>query len=114
MKPIECMLKAVVFAALPTLATANFRDGNDLYEDCQQHPSSALEYVVGVIDMMLDITRFGNANMFGICLPQNATAGQLSDIACQHLEAEPGNRHYTAPTQVIAALLDEFPCPRNP
>lgn len=114
MKLIKFTLKAVVFSALPTFAAANFRDGNDLYEDCQQHPQSALDFVIGVTDTVSDLNSFGDRKVFGICLPENVTSGQLRDIACQHLETEPGSRHYTAPTQVIAALLNEFPCPRSP
>ena len=113
LRTLKRIIAAAVLAGSPNAGVAEFRDGNDLYLDCQQTPSDALEFVVGATDTILAFNGFGENKVLPICIPENVSAGQLRDVVCLHLEREPGGRHYTAATQVMSALIDEFPCPRS-
>ncbi len=45
-----------------------------------------------------------------LCVPEQATAGQLVDIMCQYLENNPNSRHHRADFLTFNALFEAFPC----
>lgn len=77
-----------------------FRTGNDF----QQLPRvSAVNYVIGVLDATLLVSAT-------FCLPDEATAGQLTDVATQYIAKRPERRHQGAALLVREAMADAFPC----
>lgn len=92
---------------VPSMASAEFLSGNDLYNR-MTHTDNwwrmyALGYVVGIYDAHVRAT---------ICPPNenNVTAGQVRDIAEQFLLANPGLRDKTAESLVREALRQVWPC----
>lgn len=99
-------------------AEATFFSGNDIYtrlkdykaEKTQNMPlaSSAVGYVIGVVDVMNK--RKDPSTSFMFCIPQEATASQLVDVAFDYLDKNPKDRHLSAWTLVEGAFTDAFPC----
>ena len=104
------MIKAVIpalllFATAVGPASATFVTGNDLLRECKsQVRLLALGYTAGVADLMESF----RTNM--ICIPKEATVGQLTDVICQYIEQNPGLRHENADYLALSALGDTFPC----
>ena len=95
----------VVFALLAVDAKAYFMDGNMLHMNCQSSRAHAVGYVIGVVDMMMEIEPSA-----GQCLPSNVTSGQLTDIVCQALETTPQVRHMSASQISVAAISNALAC----
>ena len=85
--------------------------GNILVEDCKapDRASMCLEYVVGVLDgwtLALDTSHRTNK----ICVPENATAGQLQKVVIKYGDNHPEELHFKASEFVLVALGSAFPC----
>ena len=97
----------VALLMVPTMASAEFLSGNDLYNRMTNTEITwrmyALGYVVGVYDVNVHVT---------ICPAneKNVTAGQIRDIAEQFLAANPGLRDKSADSLVREALRQVWPC----
>jgi hypothetical protein len=101
-------LIAASLLALCANAHAEFRDGNDLYEDIRNSSyymqGVAMGYIMGVTDSLRGITH---------CIAENATAGQIQDMVKQYLEENPGVRHLTANVLISRVLSRTWPCPKK-
>ena len=99
------MKKLLLCAALVAgLAHAEFKDGNKLLAQLQGatlDQSNALGYITGVSDTMHGVSH---------CPPENATAGQLSDMVRNYLTNVPAERHRTADVIVLHVLKTTWPC----
>ena len=91
-------------------ASAAFKTGNQMYETCpgrtDDSPSSqmlAMGYFLGAVDHGIEAKV--------VCVPKNATAGQVHGIACRWLEKHPELRHYSATLLVGTAMIEAWPCP---
>jgi hypothetical protein len=110
---------SVFFILFTINANAQFRDGNRLLIDLEsQNPTeriNALNYVIGVFDMIneVDIVVNKNTKNYMFCQPENMTAGQLSDIVRNHLRTNPGIRHLPAAELIMQTLVATFPCKRQ-
>lgn len=100
----------------PNLAAAEFRNGEDFLKDCEQHPDVALEFVVGVADTIITLNSYKGRMVMDICLPQDLTAGEMTDFVCDRMGAYSvsGRRYFAAANLTLGILNDEFPCPRSP
>lgn len=98
----------VVFVVLGMpKAHAQFMTGNKLLERMNgslQERAYAGGYVIGVHDAW--------RGEFG-CSPNDATAGQVSDVVRQFLETNPQHRHQSAEIIIGAALHSTWPCPKK-
>ena len=106
-------MRAIILSLLllggTTQSYAQFYDGNSLYQVCDQRGNNYSSgvcggYVIGTIDTYL-LTK-----SYPLCLPTNATAGQLTDVVIRYLETRPDQRHYAAASVVWTALTESFPC----
>jgi hypothetical protein len=106
------LLIALMF--IPAMARAEFLTGNDLFMKLTGDLGDrmyALGYVVGIYDVNVHVT---------ICprVESTITAGQVKDIALQHLTNNPGQRHRNAESLVRESLAKVWPCQnrssRNP
>ena len=87
-------MKKLITALLmvPTMASAEFLTGNELYTRLTGDLSDrmyALGYVVGVYDVNVHVT-------FCPRVETNITAGQVQDITIRYLSSNPGQRHRSA------------------
>lgn len=110
-----------VFAATilsPAPANADFKSGNDLYQDCTTREDAAayyqkraycMGYIVGVADANSTFGAIIRRPLF--CLSAGVTTGQLVDVVTRYLETHPQSRHYAAASLVGGAFMEAFPCP---
>jgi hypothetical protein len=94
--------------------TLTFKDGNSLYRDCTSE-SSVLQaacggYIIGVSDSHQAIFSALDASP-SYCLRTGVNVTQLKDVVVQFLQRNPQLRDYSAPTVIIPALQEAFPCP---
>ena len=96
---------------VPALSHAEFETGNSLLSKMQSihlvEKSVALGFIKGVADVYVYVT---------FCPPNNAaniTAGQLSDMVQNHLEANPAIRHRTAESIIGDLFKRTWPCQNN-
>ena len=66
-------------------------------------------YIAGIADTIMSL-HGSNYYGYSICLPQEVTLGQLTDLTRSFLSSHPGQRHFTANSLVAAALDESFPC----
>jgi hypothetical protein len=102
-----------------TSAGGAFLSGNDLYGRLKDYTSGAVRnvtsassgfgFVIGVSDVMDG--KLDPSTGYKFCLPNQVTAGQLTDVTIRFLEKKPELRHLSAYSLVENALADSFPCP---
>jgi Rap1a immunity proteins len=120
-------MKKLLFIALATSLNAQAITGNELYvmltsEIGTTESFQGLGYIQGFADnaawskfLEEDKAKARNKkpNYFGlICAPENSTAGQYVDIVTNHLKNKPEERHLSAGTLTLAALIKAWPCPK--
>ncbi|NPD17605.1 hypothetical protein HOY34_20680 [Xinfangfangia sp. D13-10-4-6] len=93
------------------VAAQNFFNGNDLLMHCQPRSTSVTGYVVGAIDVYRIANAISPHSVFGMCVPKNATAAQVSDVFCKYIIENPAQRHYAAGSLVWTAMNEAWPCP---
>ncbi len=115
---------------LATQSCAQWYEGNELHRDCTKNNRPFIGgYITGVLDKLEeDRARVGEISSKspqitlddswqlltsisgGICLPHQATIGQLIDVACAYLRDNPTQRHLPATTLVTNSLAKGFQC----
>ena len=103
------MKKFLALALLiPTFASAQFVDGNKLYQLMISDADTRVTahwFVAGVVDTVDEVL---------ICAPGNVRLGQLTDMVQKTLVNEPDKRHLGANILVIYSLSKTFPCKQKP
>jgi hypothetical protein len=85
--------------------------GNQFLSLCNlDREGDCLGYVAGVTDTLLSLQAAKPHMGYCIRIPAAVTGGQLRDIAVKYLQEHPEERHYTAASEVILAMLNAFPC----
>lgn len=103
-------MKVLILASalVATAAQAEFFTGNDLFQKMNSSSlidqSMALGYVAGASDVGTRITH---------CPPNNSTIGQVHDMVKNHLETNPGSRHFSADSLITTLLKSVWPCQRR-
>ena len=93
-------------SAMPTLAHAEFKTGNQVLEMCN-NGSQSVWYVMGVFDAYETIPFAQDAR---ICPPPGVKSGQVSDVACKFIRDNPAIRHTPGAALVGSALRKAWPC----
>lgn len=99
-------MRKILLAALMAF-TANVQAGLSYFDGNKFFGASEvakLAYVQGIAD--------AHATLKGelFCVPQNATAGQITDVAKKYLNDHPEDRHLTASSLILFSLKQAFPC----
>lgn len=97
----------LMFVLVASAAHAEFKDGNKLYQQMTGNGGdylNALGYITGVSDATRSTVH---------CIPENATAGQISDMVKLHMEQKPQLRHYPANIIVAYVLQQAWPCAKK-
>lgn len=92
--------------ALLGAAAAVFVTGNDLHEMCREVDRECKAYIIGVHDALAPPRPY--------CTPIEVRGSQIQDVVRLYLEAHPEERHRTAPSLIVTALSNGFPCPKRP
>ena len=106
-------MKIFLLTMLMTLSSSvRAISGNELMESCRGTTSNSrwgfcVGYVVGVVDQ----ARESNETL---CVPAESIQSQVARVATRWLDENPGSLHYSAPSQVRAALRHAFPCKKLP
>jgi hypothetical protein len=94
-----------------SLASADFRDGNDLLRRCGSPVEADLLLCFGYIEAITDVMLPGNVvNGFRACVASGVQADQLKDIVVQFLRLNPSRRHFGGAGLVARAISEAFPC----
>lgn len=102
----------VMFLFVPSVKAGSFYTGNKLYEwlkGWRENSTGVGEgigfgYVIGIVDSF-------NNLLFKI--PDNATAGQLTDIVYIYLDRNPSIRNKGSNELVVDALIEAYPMPKK-
>lgn len=89
-------------------AQAEFKDGNQLYNQMTSGVNSDWFNSIGYITGVADAGR-GTVS----CPPANVTAGQVFDMVKQQMEAVPGGRHFSADVIVNYVMMKAWPCAKK-
>lgn len=109
--------KAVLAAALAISsppALANYLTGKDLYADCSKPQGSFSQgfcsgYISGVVDA-IEYYQVGKGAEKSVCLPKEASIGQVKEIVVRYLTQHPDQRNNTASSLVWDAVRNAYPC----
>jgi hypothetical protein len=106
---------AILSCLLVREAEAGFTSGNDLWDACQadetKDPMRATfctAYIVGAGETFQALHVANQATYY--CIPDNVQNGQAIDVVKLYLRDHPETRQYSAPTLVMLALKEKFPC----
>ena len=106
-----CLLGAAALALPLDGASADFQDGNKLYQNCaNQDLYAPYGACVGYVMAIVDILNYQPFNRYRACTPPTVIANQAVDVAMQFLRRHPELRHYAASGLVAQALSEAFPC----
>jgi hypothetical protein len=97
-------------------AQATFFDGNELWTYCNNRFSSegnaamCTAYILGVVDAAQQAQANSPGSSCTLKIPENVSGRQIADIVVKALEQHPENRPNSAPSIVLSAVVDAFPC----
>jgi hypothetical protein len=106
----------VAAAMMPSVASAGFYSGDQLYEVCTagrgdrgyvDRTYECIAYVTGAVDAF-NATR--EAARQKSCIPGDVTIKRLRDVTVDYLREHPGERDQSAAKAVFAATREEWPC----
>ena len=97
-------------AVMTPWAQASFISGNELLASCQDKNIFSQGDCIGFTSGISDAMAWNVLNGSTACVPNQATRGQVRDIAVQFLVKHPELRHHTASYLVTQALSKAFPC----
>jgi hypothetical protein len=101
------------FSIWPTFVSADivittFFTGNDLLAFCNPAISDGCRgYVAGISDAMANTSPVAGHTA---CIPKDVALEQLTDVTIAYLRSHANMRHYSAASQVAAAISEGFPC----
>jgi|GEM_PF-2997190 len=93
----------------PSVTQAYWISGNKLHDKCSTDKFYVYGYVLGLSDGTL-LGHEREPDLY-YCLPNEIQAGQMLDVVCQYLVANPEERHHPAAFLATQALIEAFPCP---
>jgi hypothetical protein len=101
------LLAALLF--IPSMASAEFHTGNDLYSDLLSESTGKRMYALGYIAGVSDAGNSGSH-----CIPNTVTLGQIQDMTIDYLRKNADIRHLSADILVGLMLLERWPCKNKP
>jgi hypothetical protein len=106
---------AILSCLLVGEAKADFTSGNQLWDACQgeeaKDPIKAtfcVSYIVGAGETFQALQVTKTVSFY--CVPGNVQNGQMIDVVKLYLRDHPEIRHYSAPTLIMLAFKEKFPC----
>jgi hypothetical protein len=90
---------------IPTIASAEFLSGNDLYQNLRSESLTERAYGLGYLAGVADAGQSGSH-----CIPSTVTLGQIEDMSMNYLRKNPEIRNLSADILVGMMLLERWPC----
>lgn len=100
---------AIGIGMWPSIADAQFVDGNKLYEYCQQDHPLCWGYIYGVADVATRSAGIASVQ-FSMCAPIGVSGQQVHDVVMRYFEQNPQYRNAPASYLIIDALSTAWPC----
>ena len=114
---LVAVVTSVLAVAAPHARGGSIIDGNKLWKQCQDSPTSniawgffAWGFCAGYSAAIYDALDKSPVDGFRRCAQAGVTVQQVMDVVHKWLEANPQHRHLTASGLVAAALSKAFPC----
>ena len=116
LRPFAATVFSIFLLSAPEQASASFRSGNELYEQCAtlrsdpayyQLEAYCVGYIVGAYDMMELAQQIRGVPP---CVRAGTTVQQLREIVVRYLERNPQNRDLAASALVAVALGEAYGC----
>jgi len=106
------LLVVLMLWAAPAWGAVYF-SGNDLQTDCQKDSPISQGLCLGYILAASDTFDLYDEQFpkFKNCTPKSVTAGQLIGVVKNWLADNPQHRHHSAPSLVLKAIKEAWPCP---
>jgi hypothetical protein len=102
---------AVIALFVPTGAWAGFINGNELKDICAANDvAGCVAYIMGALDAAMTLTAWGANTTAPICLPTEATGGQVKAIVEKYITERPEELHLSGTSIVLNAVGLAFPC----
>src|SRR5262249_18426698 len=107
-------ITAILSCLLIGEAKADFTSGNQLWDACQEEEKDPVKgmfcnvYILGAGEAF-QVLQVANQVRF-YCVPPKVENGQVMDVVKLYLKDHPETRQYSAPTLVMLALKEKFPC----
>jgi hypothetical protein len=95
----------VALLFIPTMASAGFINGNDLYQDLRSDDSINRVYALGYIAGVADAGQTGTH-----CIPSTVSLGQIRDMTLNYLRKNAEIRNLSADVLVGMMLMERWPC----
>lgn len=89
--------------------------GNRLQALCLASKGSALvepAFLLGYVTATSDDIRSMDTASTRICIPSDATYGQIRTVVCRYVDQHPERRNIRATTLTRDAYADAWPCPK--
>lgn len=98
------VMAGILGTPAPAKADVLNQSGNAFRENCADqtpgyHPVECSTYVMG-FNEAVDVSQQAAAFGIKVCIPKEATAGQLTDVILAYIESHPADRHQ--PTKLLA------------
>jgi hypothetical protein len=107
-----CAIPVLLVQVMSGGAKADFTSGNDLWDWCQANDpmKDALRtsYVLGAGETFQVLQVAKQVRFY--CIPDKVQNGQAIDVVKLYLRDHPETRQYSAPTLIMLALKEKFPC----
>jgi hypothetical protein len=105
---------AILLAAIPAIALDSLT-GNDLNMLYDKAAGKALSYTRGFFDGYTSGVTNTNIVLEGkACIPQGVTNKNVYDVVRKYLVEHPEELHQPAPTLIIKAIQNAWPCKESP
>jgi len=101
------LLAALFF--VPTIASAQFHTGNNLYSDLLSESTGKRMYALGYLAGVAD---YGDNGAH--CIPSTVTLGQIQDMAIDFLRSNAEIRNLSADVLIGMMLMERWPCKNKP
>lgn len=108
---VGLVLAAVTAQSASAQGVATFYTGKDLLERCDRDKGWCEGYILGVADGVASHVTYSKSELI-YCLPSNITSDRVIAIAIARLRARPDQLQYDAPSSVLLALHEKYPCPK--
>jgi len=107
-----CAIPVLLVQVMSGGAKADFTSGNDLWDWCQANDpmkdALCTSYVLGAGETFQVLQVAKQVRFY--CIPDKVQNGQAIDIVKLYLGDHPETRQYSAPTLIMLALKEKFPC----
>jgi hypothetical protein len=94
-------------------ASAEYINGNRLYEMCRDDGAASRGFLYGYLASLIDTSAFVAdviSRQRPLCVPEGVELNQLADVVCRYLQDNPEKRQSTGSGLAFVAVGHSFKC----